>query len=82
MSDTEQRVTKGGRARPFSVPVLPAPQPMESPERAALPAAPETKSEPAAPAGLVPEMRANVMIADGSSSIEAVKSKPAEPAQE
>jgi hypothetical protein len=75
MSDTEQRVTKGGRARPFFVPVQPAPQPMESPERAAVPAAPETKSELAAPAGLVPEMRANVMVDDDPSAIEAAKSE-------
>lgn len=43
MSDTEQRVTKGGRTRPFTVPAHPAQPPMESPERAAVPAPPETK---------------------------------------
>lgn len=50
MSDTEQRVTKGGRVRPFTVPVQPAQPPMESPERAAVPVSPETK-QPAPPAG-------------------------------
>lgn len=48
MSETEQRRTLGGRVRPFTVPVTPTPpaRPMKSPERAAVPTAPETKRKP------------------------------------
>ena len=49
MSETEQRVTKGGRTRPFTVAVPPVQQPaqgpLQAPEQAAMPAAPERKAE-------------------------------------